>query len=229
MAFVIFAPLLLTLLACALICLHSIYQITADDRICMKEVMRTQHELSRLAKSLVQLNRLAGHLRKQKRAADTQLAAAMVSGNPIAIAAAEANEKSVHIAQAALAAKQKSLLSFAGQIRFQSEQRIRASGLSDVDSGRDHALTLALRAEPPHSLTPDYVEASFFPERQSQTYSYKIHLFKFLPDWLKQYVSRHPDLADITQPMSRSCSATLLHQEENWKPILKKVNPSWNL
>ena len=232
MALVVFLPLFLTALAVAFIFLIYIYQITAADSVCKKEVMHAQHELSGITKDLVKLNRPATTLRAQRKYADIQLATARASGYVPAIAAAEAYQKSIVLAQTLLAARQKSLLAFAASERLASEQRIRSVGLEHglhgVHGTLDHALTLALRAEPSTSLTPDYVEEYFYRDRQSQTYRYSLRWFDHLPDWLKVFVQNRSQLADLMKPINRSCSATLTGEEDDWKPILRKDKRLWS-
>lgn len=233
MALVIFLPLFLTALASAFIVMFFIYQLTAADSVCKKEVMRLQRELSRLTQELVRLNKSAAVLRTQRAYADTQLAAARTSGYPPAIAAAEAYQKSIVLAQTLLAAQQKSRLAFAASERLISEQKIRATGalqgMREIRGTLDHSPTLALRAEPASSLTPDYVEESFYRDRQNQTYRYKIQLVERLPDWLRYFVHSHSVLRDLATPTARSCSATLSGKENDWKPILRKDKALWSL
>lgn len=232
MALVVFLPLFLTALAAAFIVLIYIRQLTAADTVCKKEVMQSQRSLSGLTQDLVRLNHAATTLRAQREYADTQLAAARASGYVPAIAAAEAYQKAVILEQTVLAARQKSLLAFAASERFSSEQRIRSTGsfyrLQDIHGTLDHSVTLALRAEPANSLTPDYVPESFYQDRQSQTYHYKLTLFDRLPLWLKQFVQHRPDLRELIKPVNRSCSATLAGEEENWKPKLRKDKVLWS-
>lgn len=221
MAMIVFAPLFLTILAVISIVLLSIYQITAADRVCKKEVLRLQHELSLLLKGLNKLNHLATALRRKRNIADENLAAAIASGYGPAIAAATAAQRAVILEQQALAAKQQQILTQAGLERSLSEQRLRVQGVSvgiqELQSTLTHSSTLAVRAQPITSITPDYVEAAAFRERESQTYQYKINLFQRLPIWLQQHA--------LNQPVATACSATLSSQEENWKPILKKASP----
>ena len=221
MAMIVFAPLFLTILAVLSIVLLSIYQVTSADRVCKREVLRLQHELSLLMKSLSKLNHVAQALRKKRELADENLAAALATGYGPAIAAAAAAQRAVVLEQQALALKQHQLLSQAGLERELSEQRLRALGSSvgiqELRSTPTHAATLAVRAQPITSITPDYVEAPSFRERESQTYQYKINLFERWPPWLQQHVLN-------PKPVSTACSATLSPQEENWKPILKKAS-----
>jgi hypothetical protein len=227
MALVVFAPLLVTILVLLAVVLSSIYQITAADRVCKKEAMRTQHELSLLLKSLVGLNFSARMLRNKKWKAEAQLAAALASGNPATIAAASAFVKSVLIEQRALAVRQQRLLEMATFERQISQPRLFSqSAQAGLQQLRvlNGSSNLGVLPQPPFSLTPDYVAPENFKERQSQTFRYQLNLFDRAPPFIQQYL-KHPLLREILVPVPASCSATLATQEENWKPRLKKVNP----
>jgi hypothetical protein len=227
MALAIFAPLFVTALIIVCIALLSIYQVTAADRICKKEAMRLQHELNGLMKNLTKLNHFAKTLRNKRELAEAQVLAAQASGNPEAIATALAFRKAVIIEQEALAAQQKDFLERAGSERQQSENRLFSQsasvGIQGLRVDPNHATTLAVRPEPANSLTPDYVEKISFKEFQSQTYRYTLNLFQAWPVWLQQHVLNHALLHDLSKPLLAACSATLSTQEENWRPILKKV------
>lgn len=225
MALIVFAPLLLTILAVTMIAILSIYHITAADRVCKKEAMRLQHELSAVMKSLNKLNRRAQILRRKRDGAEKRLAAAIASGEPELIAAAEAYRRSVILEQEALALQQHRLIANAGDERELAEKRLLVQGKSwGIQNLRAiFSSKLAVRRDPPESITPDYLEKPNFPQQQSHVFQYKLNLFQRWPQWLQQHVLSHPNLRDLVTPFTTACAATLSTQEGNWKPILRKV------
>lgn len=224
MALVITAPLLLTILAVLMIALSSIYHITRADRLCKKEAFRLQHELSRLMKELTHLNRLAQSLRAQREVAEAQVVAANSSGYPPAIAAANAYRAAVILEQEALAVKQHALLAQAGSQRVDSKQRF-SSEFNAQPISSSESRSLAVRPDPPQSLTPDYVPEAAFRDRQSQTYPYKLDLASHWPAVFKKFLDPRV-LKEISTDFSTACAATLSNEENKWKPMLNKVNLS---
>lgn len=225
MALAAFLPLLITLLACFAIALLLLYQRTAVDRICKMEVLKLQHELGRILHDLIRLNRSAEALRAQRAQAETALTMALQSGNPLTIAAAQAYRDAIIAKQIALSLQQKALLAQAGvarQVTNRNMQNHRGDfGIHRVFSRPDHAPTLAVRANPPDSLSPSYSPVNSFRGLQSQTYDYTLNVLERLPDWLTRFWKN----SGAPTSMHASCSASLKNQDEKWMPILNAVNP----
>jgi hypothetical protein len=218
MALIVITPLILTILAVLAISLFSLYEVTAADGSCKREVFRLQHELSALMRELTHLNPLARTLRRKREIAEEQLAAAFASQDPQAIAAAVAIRKAVIVEQEALATKQLSLLTAAKSQREQSRERFMRGFLSVNESA-----SLAVHAQPAGDLTPDYVPDSDFRRRQSQTYLYKVNLSAHWPALFQKLLE--PGLiGSLSTTFSTGCSATLSSEENKWKPVLNKVS-----
>jgi hypothetical protein len=168
------------------------------------------------------MNPNAKRLRIQRAHADADLAAAMASGYPPAIAAAETYQQMVIGLQMAFAAEQRAVFVQAGFEREHSRARFQStrgtSGIFEPESSSGNE-TLAMRPDPPHSPSPDYLPEETFTESQSQTYSYKLDLFQRLPSWLHSYAK------DKQRWSVQKCAATLKNKEDNWKPVFKKVKP----
>jgi hypothetical protein len=226
MALVIFLPVLISAIAVFSAAMMMIYQRTAVDRICKIEVMRLQHEMSGILEKLLRLNRPARTLRIQRAHAEASLTVALDSANPVAIAAAQAYRSAIITQQATLASKQQALLAEAGLAREIADRKMFSHrgehGLRGSVPRPDHAPTLAVRPNPPDSLSPDYLLADDFRDLQSQTYDYHFDVLERLPDWLKRIFHQK---GELPESMWGNCSASLKNEEKKWKPILNTANP----
>ncbi len=167
---------------------------------CRTRLMRTESERLLVMQDLVGLNPEARKLRSQAKVAMKAVRAARLTGNPKAIAAAEAARAVVVALQLALSAKQKSLL-----VKANIEARISISRLKHAiknETMKDQQLysanqaavigdiseereVLAVVASPSESLTPDYQPAQDFEKREQIRVSWKFWPARLLPDWLQ--------------------------------------------
>jgi hypothetical protein len=227
-ALILFLPLLISVLAVFSIALLSIYQRTATDRLCKVDVLRLQSELGTILRDLLRLNRSAHALRIARARADAGLAAAIDSAIPIAIAAAKAQQSAVIVRQTALAVRQKELLAQAAMARLSADRRLLAErghfGLGTVRPRWSSSSTLAVHAEPPDSLTPNYVPDDLFRERQSHTYDYRYDVFDRVPNWLQRFLVAQ-EMGGRMRSVPAKCSASLKEQEGKWVAVLNKAKP----
>lgn len=216
MALTVFLPVFLTAIAGLTIAMLSIDDKTATDTQCKREALRLQSDLGRLLEKLIKMNRSAKSLRAQRAQADAQLAAATASGYPPAIAAAQSYQSSVISAQLDFAAEQQSVLSEAALRRQRSEREL-PFRLPGVTPDRDRAPSLAVRPDPPDSLTPDYLPDSPFEHKQRETFRYGVDILKYVPAWFKSKA--------VGRTLAAACSATLQQEGSKWKPALNGVKP----
>ena len=190
---------------------------------CVQQASQTQNELKETLERLLRLNPQAKTLRAKRQAADEGLKAALSSANPYAIAAAQAYWSAVVLQQTALRARQQALLSRAEVQRRSGyrklRERIRSLSTSATEARRYYWRPLAVEANPPATLTPDYEPIPLFSTLQQQR-------FKFLIE-LKPPFARSLSSAGIKQ--IAECSVTLEEKENKWKLKILAANApsSW--
>ncbi len=191
---------------------------------CVFQVLKLQKELAKPLTSLMKLNPQATRLRAQEALAKAQLAAAIATGTPPAIAAARARLLTVQQRQLVLKAKQELLLIEARVRRegFHNYWLPRTSRVKRKTRFPGQSPSLAVQPKPLGSRSPSYEPTSDFSKSQAQ--SYTIHQAVIVPGF--QIFTWALDSKDLS--ISYHCSATLKKQgERKWIPILKEDKESW--
>jgi hypothetical protein len=147
---------------------------------CIQAASLMQKDLQKTLDRLLGLNPQATRLRTQRLLADRSLQAAISSGNPYAIAAAEAVQLAVILQQTALRAKQEALLMEAQRQRLHGYtnlyQRVRVLKAGHVDSRKYYWRSLAVEAKPAQSLTPNFEPLPAFTVMQQHRFRFAVNL-----------------------------------------------------
>jgi hypothetical protein len=203
---------------------------------CRTRLMRAESERLLVMQELMSLNPEARKLRAQEKYAMKAVRAARLTGNPQAIAAAEAAHGVVLALQLALSTKQKSLLLKANlEARIslsrlksaiktetnKDEQTYSSIGKSVIGDMSEEREVLAVEAKPSDSLTPDYEPAPNFEERERMRLTWKFWPARLLPDWLSY---AEPYLRDFF--IDGQCSSTAEKKGNNqWRSRLAADKP----
>jgi hypothetical protein len=223
-ALVIYAPLLVAVLACLSIVFCTLYFKTAADRACKVEALKLQKNLGVLMEKLLAMNKEAQKLRVEREAAEQAVRDAKASLDPEALAAALEVRAAVIAAQTAFAIRQASLLTQANAERGRSSAAmshyVKHFGILATHSELS-SHSLAVTPTPTDSLSPDYEAIPDFKQAQRVTYHYRQNILAMLPDWLHPYAKAAPSL----ETFAAVCSATLEQREKKWAPILNAARP----
>jgi hypothetical protein len=219
---IVFIPLLLALAFTLAVVLHAIKMKSLSQSMCLQGAIRLQTDLKRPLKQLMRMNVQARTLRMQRTLADQNLATALASGVPYAIAAAKAVQTAVIAAQVAFRARQELVLIEARAIRLSDQQRMsvqaRSLGATGFVSPTYYYRALAVEPRPRDSLSPDYVKIAGFGRAQQQRFRFRVNLLKHWPVKL-------PKL-DINQ--TTECSVSLQGEEQKWNVDILAVKAALN-
>lgn len=188
-----------------------------SQSLCVREAVLLQQSLARTLDKLLALNPKATKLRAARKAADSAAHAARASAFPPAIAAAEAARAAVILQQAALKAKQMSLLSEARLIRQRHSQKLswdaRPLASGPVSSKTFFPTALAVRPVPALSPSPDYVTVPGFKSLQQHRFVFEADLSPpFLPLKVRQ---------------TTLCSVTLKGKQKSWTAEILAASAPW--
>ena len=196
-----------TALAAALIVLQ---RTSLAQSVCVQSASRLSADLGRRLDQLLRLNVRARALRRQRRAAEHARRVAIEALNPVAVTLAEAHLTAVTLAQIALDGEQRAILTsaFVARRHAQAEFRIRVNRLraARVSVGPNLGPALAVRAEPPSELAPEYVTVDQFAIRQRQSFAFDVVL---APDFARALIPR--------STQRTSCVTTLKRKDTRWR------------
>lgn len=203
-------PLVITVLTIAAAAQIAIRKKLRAQALCVSAATRLQYQLRETLIELTRLNPRATQLRVQRTKADHNLAQALASGNPYAIAAAKAVQTAVILAQTALRGRQQSLLLRAGAERRDHERQLESAsrGLpgGKLSSRTYFVRALAVQPIPAGSLSPDYVPVAPFTALQRHEFRFDVNL----GTWLTPQMVRQTTV----------CSASLRGKEKAWTPVI---------
>lgn len=215
-------PLAATLITAAAAGLFIFKRKSLSQAHCIQQATVLQNDLKQTLEKLLRLNPKAASLRVQRQTADNALRAAISSGNPYAIAAAQAYWTAVYLQQTALRAKQELLLRQAEQQRQTAHRELR-NKLRDVqaahlDSRKYYWRALAVEAKPIASLTPNYEPLPMFKYFQQHRFRFAVDL---APEFAREWFSGR--LVQTTE-----CAVTLNGKEKAWSIQILAANAAWN-
>jgi len=219
------------LLAVAAVIFASYLLIIADAQarhVCRTELLRAQDDIQRILDQLFALNPQARILRLRREAAQAKAAATVgTPAHPVALAELQA----VIQAQLAFALKQKKWIALA-QARaqlapFRTLSKVRSvfharqeriNEKRSLDDWRTTRKTprIHLQKTPAHSLTPDYKPGPQFHISQEMRVSWSFAITSLLPTWLRPFAKASG------LRMNAGCSATLIEENQKWRPQLTK-------
>lgn len=199
----------------------------ATLNICRAKQMEVQNKVGRNLAKLLALNPRALKLRLAEARAEKALAAAMESGNPAAIAAAEAYLLSVQMRRQALDLRQRSLIATANSWLVNGSQNLQRElrqewwrHNSNLSSWLQNSLqlkppmvpTLAVKPDLPevaplYELQPDFAEAQAW----LQSWSFRLQTTAWAAKFLK-----------FNGGFERSCTTSLYPEGETWIARMKK-------
>jgi hypothetical protein len=215
-------PLLMTALVAVGFAHYALRRWSLAQSTCLQKATQMQTDLGKTLQELLALNHMAQELRHQRLIADRDLAAAMLTGIPATIAAAKLRRDAVIAAQTAFRARQEFLLLQAEGERARYELALRSAffrqRLTGISSPRFYARALAVRPQPPTSLSPDYVPIEGFARGQQARFQYRVSLDSNLP-YLR-------DLGNFAH--SAACSVTLESEGKRWTPKILAASASSN-
>ncbi len=222
---------LLPLILAAGIALFFAFDLLKSDlailNVCRAKALAVQNKAGRNLTKLLKLNPRAVSLRAEEARAEKILVSAVESGNPGAIAAAEAyllsvkmRRQDLHIRQRALIDTADAWLAAGGTElprELQREWLQHHRGLSSwlesrFQTGRTSLAKLAVMADlpevaPVYLLRPDFVEAQAW----KQTWSFRLTTI----GWARRYLN-------FNGGFERSCTVSLYVDGEEWFARLKK-------
>jgi hypothetical protein len=182
---------------------------------CVQQASILQKELKGTLDSLLNLNPRAKALRRKREAAERALDVAVKSKVPHLIAAATAAKTAVYLEQLALRSNQERLLKIADVQRDAGERRLRERTRSlHIRNFRAKKIfwrSLAVAAEPPGSLTPDYIPVPGFSKFQQHKFRFDVPLDPY---------------GKIIQPAE--CSVSLAGKEKAWQVQILAANARSN-
>jgi hypothetical protein len=184
-----------------------ILQKTESLLICRRELLNLQKIQAEGLNNLLKLNPVAQQLRIKRAFAEKSLKTALSSGNPGAIATAEAFREIVLIEQKSLHSKQLFVL-HSTWIHFLKINRSLHADLVKLKYltrlNQIGETRLQVKKTPKNSESPDYLVKKHFSEKQKFTLNWFIPGFYF------------------SQPIALTCSATLVEENFKWNSLLAK-------
>jgi len=203
-------PLILTILLGLGTLTFAVRNAGKAEMACEKVVVSAQKKNLIHLEKMLKLNPQAKALRRSRILAQSQLRAAVISGQPLAIASARARLSTVTRAQLILRAQQQSLLQNSQMITQGAKHSFlnysANSGVTQSQLTQRPPQGLALRATPISSLTPNHEVPNHFEQSQMITLSWRQDLLHGAPRWLTQWFGPHAF-------RKKQCSATLKLKE----------------
>lgn len=200
--------------------------------LCRARQLEVQNKVGKTLRKLLDLNPKALKLRLMETRAKKSLAIAAQSGNPVALAAAEAFLAKIHLQRQALGLRQKALIASANGAlatggyelpRLLTQEWSRQttslnSWLQGSFQGTHSQIPkLAVQEDMP-DVAPVYAPASDFEEAQAWTQNWSLKLGT--KSWAQKYLNFHGRF-------QRSCSTSLYPDNDEWIAKLKKAK-SWS-
>ena len=225
MTLVTLLPLLFTLLLSIGFFFYVAQRKSLAQAICIQQAMRLQTNLRQTLEELLAMNPRAESLRQRRVQADQNVAEALTSAYPPAIAAAEAVQTEVIIEQMEFHAEQLALLLRAERQRSESQRGLHQRVSDALDAYNIRATTyytraLAVEEKPATSPSPNYEPIEFFAEGQQQRYSYSADLAGTFPLDVRKFFTA-PDLFDAREifdvRQTTECSVTLENKGDQWE------------
>lgn len=199
--------------------------------LCRARQLEVQNRVGRNLAKLLELNPRALKLRIAEAHAEKTLAAAVESGNPIAIAAAEANLLRVQMQRQALGLRQKTLIATANTYLSMGGNSLRQALMQDwfsqtraLSSWLKGTLRLSESTVPTLAVQPDYPDAAPVYEllpnfEEAQTWQQSWGLDISSHSWAQKFFEFHGRF-------QRSCATSLYSQNGEWIAKLKKAKSS---
>lgn len=197
-------------------------------QICRQQNLKLQEQAEKSILSLLKLNPIVSALRVEKKAAEVALAAAVLSANPPAIAAAH---RALSAAKTSLASlklnqlrilSQQKILSLKTQLAAQKDARLEINGLSQrlafflkiqLHSFSSDLHSLAVKPDVPTDEAAIYERDEPFSERETSHGSWKLSLTINEQHWLNNFL--HNQII-----WQGSCKASLFKEHSQWLPGL---------
>jgi len=234
-ALIIFLSLLPLIMAGGLLVFCGFSFIKTDLgtlNLCRALQLDIQNKAAKKLDSLLKLNPRALKLRLAQKRAENSLALAVKSGNPAAIAAAEAYLLTVRMQRQVLDLKQRSLISTANSVLLVGGQELQSklyqewySQSRGVASWLQGNLQLGSAKIPALAVKPDFIDVApmyqlvpQFEEAQAWTQEWQIE-FKTI-SWARKFFNFH-------ERFQRSCSTSLYSENSLWSAKLKKAKSWW--
>ncbi|MCB0394525.1 MAG: hypothetical protein KDD25_08190, partial [Bdellovibrionales bacterium] len=214
---VVLTPILISALFVASIGILFSIEKAKGLSLCRSSLLDLQRSSSQSIQALQSLNPQATRLRLENQNAQRSMAATF--GTP-GFPAAAAYYAEVKAQQALLRVRQIRILNSARAkssfylSKLRSEMKLQLSGLRRFDSPISHSL--AVFANPPNSLSPDYETVPNFSERQSVFVRWEQSSRQVFPKFLANYVN----LDQFSYQLS--CGSTLKQELSQFSAVLKK-------
>jgi len=224
-------PVLVAMGLALLFCFSFLKSDMAVLNVCRAGQLEVQNKVGKNLEKLLSLNPRALELRSQHKQAEAQLDAAEASGNPYAIAAAEANLVRVQMLREALDVRQRALIENSN-MRFAFGTSKISRDLTQEWKHHNSAMTewlqsdfqllperiphLAVKPDIP-DVAPKYDLLPQFEEAQSWVHSWQIVIHGV--GWTGNFLT-------FSGRFERSCSTSLYSEDEYWIAKLKKAKSS---
>lgn len=209
-------PVLIALIAGLAVMASSLTTLQQAENVCLHTHLSLQKSLRTTLKKLLALNPKATTLRLKRDLAEANLKAALASGLAPWIAKATAQRSYVIANQLALQLQQQLLLNEARSLRFKTlteiNHKMLSLGVKTQPSLMAFHRSLAVRAQPKTSLTPNYEPTPNFSEEQSQSSILQISFPKRMPIWIEQKYYQTKII----------CGASLKNNSPNWSLAILK-------
>ena len=204
-------------ISCLMIFTSLIFCIRNHDlaqSFCLKHTLQAQEQMKKALQGLLRLNPLADQLRKTQKHLERLYRKALKSGEPITIAILKTKIEIVRYKRILLDKKQKyvlkSTIQHVEQAFFSFKKDIMRLRPGYIQKDHHQPLPLAMEARPLGDLAPSYHPVANFPFHQSLSFSWKMPLHHFLPNWLAQIFFQN-------RLSSYDCSTTIKKHKLQWK------------
>lgn len=217
---IVVLPLLLSLLAGSAFFARNLYQWNMMHHQCQSTVLQHQNELRGLLTKLLALNPKAKNLRLQKSMAQVALAAAIATGTPAAIAAAQKRLAQILSKQRLLDSHQKILIGLAQasvqKFKWRARKNLNYNNLKQHQPPGRFTYPLAVEPFPVKATAPVYKPVANFSNKQNIGLSFTWEL----KDW--SFIAGILELPSI---LKIECGSTLKQENNKWFTHLSVAKP----
>ena len=186
--------------------------------ICLKHSLDIQKNLSTLLEKLLKLNPTADRLRALQKELERLYRQAISRGDMVSASALKAQISIVKFKRKILDQRQKSILIKSQRKLHQGissfRKEIYPMKAQNIQTKYHTPYPLAVTAKPLADIAPSYYRKSHFSQQQALLFFWKMPLYVFLPQWIK-------NIFFVDFLSSYHCSATIKQQGAGWKAGLR--------
>ena len=183
---------------------------------CLKHTLQAQEKIKKSLKNLLRLNPLADQLRQKQKFLEYLYRKALKTGELTTIAILKAKIKIIKHQRVLLDRKQNYILQgtiqYVERAFFSFEKDIMKFRQGHIQKNHYQPFPLAVKAQPPGDIAPSYHPVANFPFHQSFSFSWKMPLYQFLPQWLVHTFFQK-------RLSSYDCSSTIKKQKLKWVAV----------